>query len=162
MRVKWGRRLSLLVARLPLAVVYQLPRLTSAGRVPAPRQSFHPFQPAGEPCGGDIHRKTLQRERQKSQESGRGHLEYFLALEHWEGVMPFGAGPVVPEFPQPAADPSGKKKAVKAARKTFREIAQKRRQGKAPVDRIQDKYESEPHQHEKIGGNPLRDYQREN
>src|SRR5579862_1823551 len=126
MRVKWGQ--PLVATRSGYATRKTWLRLADCldvgaqAGVPAPRWSFNPLQPAGQPRGGDVHRETLQSKREKPQEPRGGHLKYFLALKHGKGVMPLGDGPVVPKFPQPTADPSRKKEAVEAARKTLRKI----------------------------------------
>src|SRR5208282_1455163 len=125
------------------------------------RTSFHPLEPAGEPGSGYVHRKALERERQEPQIAGRGHLKYLGFLKDRKSVMPFCPGPVVPKLPEPAANPSGEKKSVEAARKTFGEVAEKRGQRETAIHRVEEKEKSEPDENEKIRGDALGNDQRD-
>lgn len=62
--------------------------------------------PADEPGGGDVHDKAFDGERNEAEIAGDGHFEDFPVLKHGENVVPLGRGPIIPEFPQPSADPS--------------------------------------------------------
>src|SRR5271167_2583604 len=100
--------------------------------------SLYSFYPAEEPRGGDVHDETVQSERQEAEETGRGHLKYFPALEHREGIKPFCGRPIIPEFPQPAANPAGEKESVEAAAQAFGEIADKGWKAEAVIEGIEE------------------------
>src|SRR5262249_47298436 len=75
-------------------------------------ESFHPLEPAGQPGRGNVHHETFERKRYESQIAGDGHFENFPVLKHRKRVVPFRLGPVVPEFPKPAANPTRGEEAV--------------------------------------------------
>src|SRR5438552_12880173 len=53
-----------------------------------------------------VHRETLERERPETEIARHGHLENLEVLHDRHRVMPFRARPVIPEFPQHAAQAS--------------------------------------------------------
>src|ERR1700691_701592 len=125
------------------------------------RLSFHSLEPAGEPGGGNVHREAFQGESNKPEIARRRHLEDPRLLDHWQSVVPFRVRPIVPEFPEPAANPAGSKKSVKAPREPVREIAEKRRQAEATIQRVEQQDKPEPHESEKIRGYVPRNHKRD-
>ena len=71
--------------------------------------------------------------------------------------MPFAHGPIVPEFPEPAANPSGGEETVDAAAEALRKIAEEGGEAEAAVDRVEEEKEAEPEEREEVGGYALRD-----
>src|ERR1700729_3289320 len=95
------------------------------------RCSLYPFYPTEEPSGGNVHHEAVQGKGKEAKKAGRGHLENFPALKHREGIKPFCGGPIIPEFPEPAADPACEKESIKAPAYAFGQIAEKRGQAEA-------------------------------
>src|SRR5579864_855931 len=96
-------------------------------------RSFHDARvagtgdPADEPCGGDVHDEAFEGEGNKAEIAGRRHLKDFVMLQNRENVVPLRRGPVIPEFPQPAANPSGNEQRIKTTPAAIREITEERR-----------------------------------
>src|SRR5271170_248115 len=114
--------------------------------------SLYSFYPAEEPGGGDVHDETIQSEGQEAEETGRGHFKYFPALKHRKDVKPFCGRPIIPELPQPAANPAGEKESVQAAAQTFGEIADKGWKTEAAIEGIEEQQKSHPDEREKKRG----------
>src|SRR4029077_20241281 len=94
--------------------------------------------------------------------SRRRHLENLPVLKHRERVVPLRGSPVIPEFPEPAANPAGEKKPDESAPESFREIADERRQAQPAVDRVEQQDKSEPDEREAVGRDALRQRERQN
>src|SRR6266566_5318604 len=83
-----------------------------------------------EPAAGTMPSHTSQRlesEREKAEIAWNRHLKNLPALQHGKNVMPFGSSPVIPEFPKPTADKSGREQRIKAGAASCREVTDKRR-----------------------------------
>ncbi len=96
--------------------------------------------------------ETVQRKGKEAEKAGRGHLENFPALKHGEGVQPFCGCPIIPEFPQPAADPASQQKSVEAAGHAFGEIADKGWKAETMIEGIEEQEKSDPDEREKKRG----------
>src|SRR5271156_275118 len=103
-----------------------------------PRYSLYSFNPAEEPGGGNVHYETLQRKGKEAEKAGRGHLKYFPALKHRERVQPFRGCPIIPEFPQRAANPACEKKSIEAAGHALGQIADKGWKAEAVIEGIEE------------------------
>src|ERR1700683_3661759 len=108
-------------------------RVQSSGNIRGTRSSFHSLEPAGQPGGGNVHREAFQGKRNKAEIAGRGHLKDLRLLEHGKRIVPFRVRPIVPEFPEPAANPAGTEKSVEAAREPLGEIAEKGRKAESAI-----------------------------
>src|SRR5579863_392185 len=124
--------------------------------------SSNSLDPPDQARGSNVHGKTLQRKWEEAQKSRRRHFKDFHALEHRKRIVPFRARPVVPQFPEPAANPARREEAVEPPSKSFRKIPDERRQPKPSVHRIEQQHESDPHQHEQPLRDPQRQHERKN
>src|SRR5204863_6679053 len=65
-----------------------------------------PPGPAKQRSNKDIHGEALERKGRKAEVTGQRHFEDLQILHDWDGVLPLGASPVVPELPERAAERS--------------------------------------------------------
>src|SRR5712692_8534641 len=99
-------------------------------------------RPAEKPCRKDVHYVAFERKRKEPEVARCRHLKDPPSLVHRESVAPLCRGPVIPELPQPAADPARDQQGVEPPATPLFEVREQRSQAQAAIDRVEQENET--------------------
>ncbi len=128
-------------------------RLTGPGLRPV---CFLPAPPAGQKA---VHGKRFDGEGRKAEVARQGHLEQLPVLQNRKRVVPLRSGPVVPELPQPPADPACDEQSAETPGLALTQIFQQRRPAALAVDGIEQKGKPDPDHTKEVARQPPRQQQ---
>ena len=112
--------------------------------LPAPKQSTN----------AHVHREALESERREAEVAEYWHLENLEVTQNRHGVDPFGACPVVPEFPQPATNEAACEQIYQPRVSAVSNVHEERLITCMRIQRIQEKHESEEHRSGQVRRGP--------